>query len=400
TISGPTPQEAVRRVDAVTRAYLAFRAQQYNAQNDAVVSATDKQIARLQTQVNHLTKEINGAPASRGELLTNLIGQRSTLETQITGLQQTVQTDNVGALSISQGSRVITEGTLVATSKKKAMVIDGASGMIGGLGTGLVLVILQAVLSDRLWRREDIAGVLGVPVELSIARPRRRPWPRRSIAREAARPKPALQSLVHFLHDRLSKEGSRRVGMVVAVDDVRPAAAATAALAGRLSANGRDVVVVDATSERTLARSFGLRNAGVRQVRVGRSDEITMVAPPRAWETFEGDDWWDRMLDGRANADTVLVVATVDPAYGAGHLRRWAIQSVVTVTAGRCTAQRVNVAAELLDAAGISVASAVLLDAEASDESIGFPDPQASYADRQRDTVSGAQGALPAAEPR
>jgi len=400
TISGPTPEEAVRRVNAVTQAYLMFRADQYDAQNQAVVSATNQQIGKLQSEVTRLTRQINRTSPSRAQLLSNLIGQRATLETQITGLQQTVQTDNLSATSISQGSRVITRGTLVATSKKKTVIIDGASGMIGGLGTGLIVVILQAVLTERLWRREDIAGVLGAPVELSIARSRRRLRRRFSIARQAARPQPALQGLVHFLHDRLSKDGSRRLGMVVAVDDVRPAAAATLALAGRLSANGRDVVVVDATLERTLGKAFGLAKPGVRQVRIGNSPEIRLVAPPKPWDTYQDDEWWERMQDDLANADTVLVVASVDPAYGAGHLQRWSSEAVVTVSAGRCTAQRVNVVAELLEAAKISVSSAVLLGAEASDDSIGIPDPPPTQVERQPEAASGGQGALPAREPR
>lgn len=400
TVSGPTPQEAVRRVDAVTTAYLAFRADQYEAQNRAVVSGTNKQIGKLQKHVKHLTAQIDAVPASRARQVSALIGQRATLESQVSNLQQTVEADNLAALSISAGSRVVTHGTLVATSKKKAIVIDGASGMIGGLATGLVVVILQAVLSDKLWRREDIAETLGAPVELSIAHSRRRPRRRSSIAREAARPRQALQSLVHFQHDRLSKEGPRRVGMTVAIDDVRPAAAASAALAVRLSSNGRDVVLVDATLERTLAKAFGLRKPGIRGVRIGTAPEVRVVAPPKPWETCEDDDWWERMQDELADVDTVLVVATVDPAYGADHLRRWGSEAAVTVTAGRCTAQRVNVVAELLDAARISLTSAVLLGAERSDDSIGFPDPTASRSAAQVDVAFDGRGAIPAREPR
>src|SRR5580704_16899038 len=59
TISGPSPEEAVRRVDAVTAAFLAFRSAQYNAQNDAVAAAADKQIAKLKATVASLTTKIN-----------------------------------------------------------------------------------------------------------------------------------------------------------------------------------------------------------------------------------------------------------------------------------------------------------------------------------------------------
>lgn len=375
TIAGPTPEEAVRRVDAVTKAYLAFRAEQYDAQNRAVISGTNRQIEKLRKDIERLGKTSSAS----------VIAQRANLESQITNLQQTVQTDNLATQSISEGSRVLTAGTLVVKSKKKEVAIDAASGLIGGLGIGLIVVILQGVLSDRLWRREDVAGVLGAPVGLSVTRSRRRR--RLSIKKQAEHPGAELLSVTHYLHDRLSGDGSRRVGMVVALDDVRPAAAAVAALAGRLSNDHRHVVVVDATAGRRLAGAFGLGKPAVGQVRIGRSALVSVVSSPDPWETDRDGGRWEWMRDELAAADALLVVATVEPAYGAEHLRRWAGQATVTVTAGRCSAERLGVTAELLDAAGISVSSAVLFGAEASDESIGLPDPYAPGSARQADLV-------------
>ena len=44
------------------------------------------------------------------------------------------------------------------------------SGLIGGLALGLVVVILQAILSDRLWLRIEVASALDTPVPLSVRR--------------------------------------------------------------------------------------------------------------------------------------------------------------------------------------------------------------------------------------
>ena len=49
---------------------------------------------------------------------------------------------------------------------------------------------------------------------------------------------------------------------------------------------------------------------------------------------------------------------------------------VVTVTAGRSSAQAVNAAAALLRAAGITIRAGVLIGADAQDESIGLLQPE------------------------
>lgn len=372
-IAGPSPAEAVRRVNAVTEAYLTFRSAQYDAQNEAVVTATQTQIAKFQSEVGNLTRQIDSTSGSEAGQLANLISQRSGLDSQIATLQQTVQSDDLAAASISDGSRVVTTGTLVPSSRKKPLVVDGVTGLVGGLSAGLILVSLRAVTSDLLWRREDIAGVLGAPVELSVPRSRRRRRGR-SLGRRAAQPDAAVASLMHFLYDRLATEGPRRVGLVVALDDARTAGAGVAALAGRLRGSS-EVTVVDATAGAVLGKALGVARPATGQVRVGDSQDITLVVPPLPWQADSDDEWWERMQAQLADADVVLVVATVDPAYGAAHLARWARQAVVTVTAGRVSAARLNVVGELMASAGVPASSAVLFGAERSDESIGLPDP-------------------------
>jgi hypothetical protein len=76
----------------------------------------------------------------------------------------------------------------------------------------------------------------------------------------------------------------------------------------------------------------------------------------------------------------VIVVATVDPAVGAGELPRWANSAVVFVTAGKASAQRINGTAELLRAASVGVRSAVLLNADPNDDSIGLINAEQSTA--------------------
>lgn len=377
-------------MNAVTTAFLAFRSEQYNAQNQSVVSAANSQIGKLQSQFTQLTNQINAMGSSTSEQLTNLINQRSSISSEITNLQQSVQADNLAALSVSSGSRVITTGTLIKSSQTKLLALDGASGLVAGLALGVLAVALQAVLSDRLRRREDIAAVLGVPVDLSIGRARRR-FPRRpSVAEMAAAPSSALRTLVHYLQDQLAKAGPRPTQLLVALDDDEVPAAAAAVMAAKLSSSGKKVVLVDATAQRVLGNALGTPQIGTQKVRVGGAPEVTLVIPPKPWETGE-DGRWECSRGELANANAVLVVATVDPSHGAWHLRKWATDAVVTVTAGGSTAQRINAIAELLDAAQVSVTSAVLLGADANDDSIGFPDPVATTFGRRLGLVQSAQ---------
>src|SRR5262249_3140609 len=80
--------------------------------------------------------------------------------------------------------------------------------------------------------------------------------------------------------------------------------------------------------------------------------------------------------------DAVIALATVDPAVGAGHLPRWANSAVVFVTPGRSNAQHISGTAELLRAASVSVTSAVLVNTDPGDDSVGLVDAEQPAAER------------------
>ena len=52
-------------------------------------------------------------------------------------------------------------------------MIKAVTGLIAGLFLGLGFVIVRALISDRLWKRQDIAQTLGARVRLSTGRPPR-----------------------------------------------------------------------------------------------------------------------------------------------------------------------------------------------------------------------------------
>ncbi len=394
TVSGPSAKEAVRRVNALTTAYLEFRTQRYDAQNQSVVKAINQQITKLQSQLNVLTGQINAlVPGSQGQELTTLIGQQTTMSAQVTTLQQSVQQDNLDTLSVSKGSTVLTAGTAAHLSLARLLALDGLTGLVAGLAAGLFIVTVQAVLSDRLRRREDIAAVLGVPVDVSIGPLRRRFRSRPTVAAMAAAPPATMQPLVQYLYDRLEAGGPRPTELLVALDDLDVPAGAMAALAARLSSSGKQVGLVDATDRRVLGRALGLTEAGTRKARIGSAPEVTLVVLPRPWEPDLGERG-DFAQGDLADLDAVLVVATCDLAHGAWHLQRWGTDAVLAVSAGASTAQRINAVAELLDAAQVPVSSAVLLETDADDDSVGLPEPGAAGFGRRLGVVPTARAVV------
>jgi capsular polysaccharide biosynthesis protein len=376
TISGSSPVQAEQRANAVAVAYLAFRAEAYQTQSDSVVQAAETQINQLQSKIQSLTAQIAAAGTNgQGPNGAGLATQRAAATAQLIGLQQSVQTEKFDAITIAKGSKVITAATAGSTSRKKELIADGLMGLLVGLALGLAIVVLQAVLSDRLRRREDVAAVLGIPVALSIGpMGRRRLRLRRSPRSLAAAPDQGMLTLVRFLRSHLAGREGRPGEMVVAVDDPGIPAAALVALARTMAAAGKRVALMDATNDRAMARVLGLQGDGPRVVSFPGCAPITWHCVPRPWESErQGVDGRDRAA--LAEAEVVLALATVDPSVGAWHLPTWGSEVVVTVTAGGATAQRIGSVAELLGAAGIAVASAALLNADPDDVSVGLPGP-------------------------
>lgn len=377
SISGPTARSAVQRVNAVASAFLTFRAQLYEAQNRALAAADEKQAQTLQGDISQLSAQIAGLgtqpPAGQ---LTDLQAQRTSDTTQLTGLQQSIQQANIDTLSVVSGSRVITPGTASPLSRVKKIGLDGLAGLVIGLGLGLIIVTVVAVLSDKVHRREDVAMLLDAPVGVSVGRVSRRSGSLRSLRSKGIRRTPELDILSHHLGEQVKTRGRRAAELLVAIDDVDVPATALAATAAALGASGRRVVLVDDTRTRSLGKALGWRGPGVQRVQLGGGAPVTLLVPPRPWEIGETGGPGLEALDDGAAAGTLLVLASVDPAVGASHLRRWASEAIVTVTAGVATTHRITAITELLGAAHIAVSSAVLLNADPADETAGLPAPE------------------------
>ncbi len=372
-VAGPTKTEAVRRANALAQALLGFRSDRIQQQTASSDKALQDEVNSLQQQINQLSATINNPGSSLpSSQLTTLVGKQSGDTSEIASLQQTIQQNQLASIAVTSGSRVVTAGTLVPASTAKLFGLDGIAGLIGGLLLGVAFVAVQAVVSDRLRRRDEVASLLGAPVELSLKpighlKFRGHRWVRRSaLGRQGE-----VDVLAGYLRRRGVRQGGRKTLLVVALDDLTVPAAALAVLANRLADEGEPVLVADLTNEGLLARiTDDLRVEG-ESLPNRSGGSIQLFTPPQNDMNEIVEPPWVATTDA---ASTVLILTAMDLGRGAWHLA-WTKQAVVTVTAGRSSAQRVSSTAVLLRAAGIAIRSGVLIGADAEDQSFGLLQP-------------------------
>jgi len=400
-LTGPSDAEAVRRLSAFTTVYLQFRATQVSAQADVLLAGFDQRIATLQNQAGVLTKRISTLSAAGGDAsgqLDDAITQRAQLLAQIGTLQQSVQDTLLRKASVVSASRVIDPAAAPPGGGTRRLALTLGSGLIGGTALGVGVVLLLAILSNRLRLRVEVAAALETPVLLSVRRLtppallRRLPRPARARARADVDRRRAADTIQAVLPsgERPGHRGGLVVGCVDNADEVRFAVAA-AALA--LRRRGQPVRLVDLTESGGLAAALSaLAPAGPARAdgradgpapNVLRPDALPLLdaaepdphrAPDDPGDADDADDP-DHVDGAEDDSDGVLLVlADLDPAIGGYHLTDWADRVLVAVTGGRSSAERVRTTADLLAAAGLELTGALLLRTDPQDASSGsFP---------------------------
>ena len=191
-----------------------------------------------------------------------------------------------------------------------------------------------------------------------------------------------MQRIVSFLNDVLDVGLPARGLAVVPVDDADAAALCVVTLALTWAREGKSVVLADLCPDRPAARLLRVRGAGIHTAGVDGADltvivpEAGTIAPLGPFGLPSGDGRRvaaPELIDACASADLVVVLASVDPSTGSDHLGTWAVDAVVSVTAGRASWTRIHAVGELVRLAGIRLISAFLLSADTSDESLGLP---------------------------
>jgi hypothetical protein len=286
---------------------------------------------------------------------------------------------------------VLDPAASVPYSKTKYLVTYAAYGLVGGLAIGIGIVILRALLSDKLRRRDDITRALGAQVGLSTgsARLGRGLWPgKRGLA---ATDDPAIQRIVAHLRGAASTKDGHLALVVIPVDGPGIAAISLVALAASYAQEGRKVMLADLARGKPAATLLGQKNPGISAVRARQAPLALAVPFPEDFDPSapgshgaalaRPSKLGDAIGAAYSSVDVLLTLGTLDAARGGDHLATWADNAVVFVTAGRSSWTSLQGTGEMARQAGLSVVSTVLIGADESDKSLGLlrSDPDAAF---------------------
>jgi capsular polysaccharide biosynthesis protein len=389
TVSAPTSAEAVSRANAVAGAFLKFRAGQMETAQNVLVTSLEQQVARAEQNVASINSQISQvsaqpSAAAQASELKNLRAQLSQATQQVYIDEQTVQNTraNTGTATAVTGSVVLDPAAALAHSRVKYLLIYSGIGLIGGLALGLAIVMIRAIVSDRLRRRDDVSQALGAPVKLSVGAVRLSRWRpgRRGLA--AAGSVEVRRIAAHLRGTVPARAGGPAALAVVPVDDPQVTALSLVSLALSRARDGLGVVLADLGDGAPAASLLDSKASGVRPVTVQGAqlilavpdrDDIAPVGPfGRAQEEARRSAFTEAVTNACTSADLLLTLVTLDPSLGAELLPTWAASAVVVVTAGQSSWARINAVGEMIRLAGASVTSAVLVGADKSDASLGM----------------------------
>lgn len=322
-----------------------------------MAEGSQARIEELRGQVEALTQQIDAVPAGETglTLLGDLVGQRSQLLAQIGTLEQTWADAQLRTAAVVSASRVVDAPRAEPGTGLRRAVLALVTGVLGGGGLGVVVVIGRALASTRLRRRDEVGLALGAPVVASVGRLGGRvPGSGRRQRRQAER-----RRLACALQRQLPAVGWRQRLVVGCVDNATEVAPVVVELAEAMAAAGRTVHLVDLTERGVLTGAAVpvLRPDDVPSLSQGPSELAEQAGADAAELAFPSD--------GQA----VLVLADLHPAIGVAHLVPWAERVVVAVSAGGSDAEQVIACGRMLRDAGLQLGAAVLLRADAADTS-------------------------------
>lgn len=391
TAAGKTADDSTKLASVIAQVFLVYRKEQIALQNAPL--QRDLTQAQNDLAVAEQAVRATGDDPSASELKhpNSPEGVRlGAARDQMVYVRQQLTDATVEALRMNS-SRILDVAAPVPVSLKRTLVINAGTGLIAGLFVGLAFVIVRALISDRLWKRQDISQALGARIRLSSPRPSRlQLLPRPRYLRPSQRKAPEVQLMMQHLDQRIFwGEHPTPAMTVVSVDDVNTCSLVVASLAVALAEDGKHVLVADLTESGRLAGMLGVRTPGTHESRFsGPGQRIDVHRPDQTGGPAQGcylhlsdsnrpSSSGDISLDSSWEvADVVLSLTTLTPELGADHLATWASNAVVVVTAGQSTTTKIQATGEMLRLAGLEINSAVVLRPDRTDEGVGVTETE------------------------
>lgn len=389
TVKASSAELAVREANALAAAFLTFQASQLVTQEKLVNAALQQQITAAQQHIGSMAARIarvraEPASAARDASLTRLLARRGRQSGALTALRQAnlgnEASTKIGTATLIKGSRVLDPAVPLPRSGKRILLEYVGSGLIAGLVLGMLIVVVRALISDRLRRRDDVARALRAPVRLSVGKVklgRAQPGPRALAAAQDA----DIRRIVAHLGAAVPARSRGLIALaVVPVDEPQVAALSLVSLAVSCAEQGLRVVVADLCPGAPAGRLLDSASPGVHEVRmpganllvaVPEPDDVVPAGPLVRSPQVHRSDFTEQVAAACTSADLLLTLVSLDPALGGEHLAGWARGAVALVTAGRSSAARVHAVGEMIRLSGTELTSAVLVGADSSDESTG-----------------------------
>ena len=394
TASGSSSSAALQTASAVSMQVLKFRAQYDQTQQQQTEDQLAQQVSQAEQKLASINKQISQvssqpSAATQQSQLSGLQAQRKIATDALAEVQQYATSTKASTQTLTQqmieGSQVLNPPTPVERSLAKGLVTYGLGGLFVGLILGLAIVAVGAITSDKLRRRDDIAYASGAPVGLSVGQLRTSRIPVLRRPGQHSR-NHDLKRLVGHLRRSVPEGAQTPRGLaVVALDDTSTVARVIVALVDSI-ASGKRVVVADLSAGAQAARLLGVTNSGVSAVEregvrvaivVPDADDVAPVGPLRSHIVADKYPQPDEAIAAACgDADLMITLVTLDPAYGGDYLTTWASNAVAVVTAGRSTATRIHASGEMIRLAGMHLDSVVVMSADKSDESLGAATPE------------------------
>ena len=273
------------------------------------------------------------------------MNQRSADQSQVSQLQTQIQQATLNEQSANTVSHVLDPAAVVKASTKRAMLEDALSGLVAGLAVGLVAVIFGSLLAERALSRSTVADALGAPVELSLGRYRRpRVRRRRRLYRQLREPSAALRMIERRLRGHLESAPGSTLA-VVTVGTAEPAALAVGhagagvGLRGPLGGGGRRC---RRSNPRVRPRPDPRpETMKIFQIPVEGGPPVRVVVAPE-------DPAQMAQKPPPDDADVVLVLTSLDPAYGTEQLASWVTDAVMILSPRGVNLTRLQVGREIL----------------------------------------------------
>src|SRR5262249_42399108 len=159
---------------------------------------------------NQQIRRVSAQPASpaRQAQLTRLRAERDHASAAVIALEQSnnsnkATTRQLNASQIQQSQVLDAASPIPPHGRLKHLALYAVIGLIGALVLALSIVVIRAITTERLYRRDDVARALGAPVKLSVGKVRLSRWRpgRRGLA--AAR-NPGIRRIVAYLRKTVS----------------------------------------------------------------------------------------------------------------------------------------------------------------------------------------------------